>query len=253
MVVSRVVSRSRPLSTGVAGALQLRVSDPDSLALAALSQLALSNGGWAAGNSLAIGHLLLALGDVVKDLGADGLIGMLLGLSGGTSLCWTSLACEPHLGMRNVGDGLTVEVASVGLAWSRIAGIPGLMTCVNMQSTQGGFQVVVASERYKDLGTTYLIGSFGSLTLGQSSRTTSNGDLFVGDVHLALGDVGHDAAVKCLVGMLLGLSRRASLHGARLASKLVLLLGDAGDGLGVKSVGSHFGWCGCVELSVRCD
>lgn len=249
------MSRSRPLSTGGAGPLRLRVGDPDSLALAALSQLALSNGGWAAGNSLATGHLLLALGDVVKDLGADGLIGMLLGLSGGTSSCWTSLACEPHLGMRNVGDGLTVEVASVDLALSRIAGIAGLMTSVNIQCNphRVAFQVVVAAERYKDLGTTYLIGSFGSLSLGQGSRTTSNGNLFVGDVHLALGDVGHDAVVKCLVGMLLGLSRRASLHRARLASELVLLLGDAGDGLGVKSVGSHFGWCGCVELSVRCD
>ncbi|KUI54353.1 Kanamycin B dioxygenase [Cytospora mali] len=198
------------------------------LSLTALGKLTLSSGSRATSNPLTTSHHLLSLSDVVKGLGVDGLADVLLGLSGGTPLDRTRLTGDLHLGMRNVGDGLAIEGSGVYLLLPGLAGTSGLW-------------LVLVCSNVKQDKKAYLIGSLSSLALGHGSGAAGDGSAVVGDVLLALGNIGDNTAVKLLVGVLLSLGGGTSFDRFRLTSELVLFLGDVGDGLGVEGVVSHFG------------
>lgn len=82
---------------------------------ATLGQLALSRRGGATLETLAAGHLLLTLSDVMQVLGADGLASMLLGLGRRSALYRLILTRDAALGVRNARDGVRVENARVRL------------------------------------------------------------------------------------------------------------------------------------------
>lgn len=113
-----------PLHWNLATAVQHR-RDSIILILAALGKLALGCRGRPTGNPLTTSHFLLALSNVMKVLGVDGLFGVLLRLSSRTSPYWAILASDLHLGFRDLGNCLAVKVAGMGLSPGP-AGICGL-------------------------------------------------------------------------------------------------------------------------------
>lgn len=91
---------------------------------AGLRKLALSHGcGTTLDRSSLPRHLLLTLSDVMQSLAINILTGVLLCLSGRSSLHWRVFARDLFLGLGDFGDHRGLKLASVGVGFLYILGI----------------------------------------------------------------------------------------------------------------------------------